>query len=138
MSDLVVTVPKNLWIDWVTEGDAAGQPDSGEEWGFYLGGARPDIEPGEHLYIVAWGRVRGYSPVTRVVQAEGRWVICRRGGAVACAIPKAVSGFRGWRRRWWDRSVETPFAFPNWITDGVPAGEFANSPRSFRESIGLL
>lgn len=66
MSDLVVTVPRNLWSEWIAEGDAVGEPESGEEWGFFLGQARPPINPGERLYIVAHDRVRGYAPVTRV------------------------------------------------------------------------
>ena len=43
MTDVVVTVPRALWLGWVQEGDAAGEPATGEEWGFYTGGARPTI-----------------------------------------------------------------------------------------------
>lgn len=114
MPDLVVTVPMGFWPDWIAEGDAAGEPDTGEEWGFYLGGAKPDIAPGDRLYIVARGLVRGYAPVTRLARNEGQWVICRRGGAVAVTIPERVTGFRGWRRRWWERDAEVPF--PGWRT----------------------
>jgi hypothetical protein len=114
MSDLVVTVPMGFWPDWIREGDAAGEPETGEEWGFFLGGAKPDIGPGDRLYIVARGLVRGYAPVTRLVRHEGQWVICRRGGAVAVTIPEQVTGFRGWRRRWWERGAEMPF--PGWRT----------------------
>lgn len=118
MSHLVVTVPKALWTDWIEEGDAAGEPDTGEEWGFYLGGARPPIEPGERLYIVAHGMLRGYAPITRVARAEAQWVICRRGGAVAVTIDEPIVGFRGWRRCWWAPELEKPF--PDWKTCGVP------------------
>lgn len=117
MADLVVTVPKGFWREWIAEGDAAGDKPTGEEWGFYIGGIRPDIEPGERLYIVSHGLVRGYAPVTRVVRHEGRWVVCREAGAVAVTIRERVPGFRGWRRRWWDRSLEMPF--PDWKTRGV-------------------
>ena len=90
MPDLVVTVPKPLWRDWIAEGDAAGEPETGEEWGFYVHG-RPSIKRGERLYIAAWGCVRGYAPVTRVAQAEpGYWAICREGGAVAMTINETV------------------------------------------------
>jgi hypothetical protein len=114
MSDLVVTVPKWFWPDWIAEGDLPGEPASGEEWAFTLGGGpRPPIEPGERLYVVAHGRLRGYAPVTRLVNeyaTGGRgWSICRRGGAVAVTIPEPISGFRGWRRRWWARTDELPF-----------------------------
>jgi len=66
MTDLVVTVPRNLWSEWIEEGDAVGEPETGEEWGFFLGHHRPPILPGERLYIVAHDRLRGYAPVTRV------------------------------------------------------------------------
>lgn len=117
MADLVVTVPKQLWLDWIYEGDAVGEPETGEEWGFFLGGPRPKIEPGERLYVVAWGRLRGYAPVTRVMQTDRGWAICRRGGAVAVTIPAPIPGFRGWRECWWPHFSERPF--PDWQTAGV-------------------
>jgi hypothetical protein len=113
MSDLVVTVPKPLWLDWIAKGDAAGDPETGGEWAFYVGGGRPPIEAGERLYIVAWDLIRGFAPVTRVAQTEKGWAICRRGGAVAVTVPEElVRGFRGYRRVWWNRSQELPF--PGW------------------------
>jgi hypothetical protein len=118
MSDLVVTVPKQLWVNWISEGDAVGEPASGEEWAFYLGGGRPTVVPGDRLYIVAWGRLRGYAPVTRVERTERGWSICRQAGAVACTIAESIVGFRGWRKRWWYRSTEQ--AFDDWETCGVP------------------
>jgi hypothetical protein len=37
----------------------------------------------------------------------------RHGGAVAVTVPLLpVSGFRGWRYRWWDAASEVPF--PDW------------------------
>lgn len=120
MSDLVVTVPKNIWADWLDEGDCAGDSPTGEEWGFFLGGAKPPINPGERLYIVAWGLLRGYAPVTRVIRTEHGWGIGRRGGAVAVTIDCPIQGFRGWRNTWWDRSDERPF--PDWKTKGVGNG----------------
>ena len=119
VSDLVVTVPKDLWADWIDEGDAVGEPETGEEWGFFLSGPRPDIRPGERLYIVAWGLVRGYAPVTAVERIDGQWAIGRRGGAVAVTIDEQAQGFRGWRRRWWRTEQERPF--PDWKTAGLPA-----------------
>ncbi len=133
MSDLVVTCPKTFWHLWIAEGDPAGTPWSGVEWGWYLGGRRPDIAPGDRLYVVAWGKVRGFAPVTglqafdfdgqRWVDAHQarrveQWCICRRGDAVAVTIPEHIPGFRGWRRRWWPREHECPF--PDWQTFGVP------------------
>lgn len=115
MPDLVVTVPKWFWPEWIAEGDAVGEPLTGEEWGFFLGGSKPDIEAGNRLYIVAHGMLRGYAPVTRLCRTEDeRWCICRRGGAVAVTVPFNIPGFRGWRRRWWGYSTEMPFA--DWKT----------------------
>lgn len=111
--DLVVTVPKSFWELWLEEGDAAGEPSSGEEWAYQVGG-RPSIEPGERLYIVSWGRLRGYAPVVRVMKTPLGYGICRRGGAVAVTIKEPIPGFRGYRKRWWDREQELDF--PNWRT----------------------
>ncbi|HEY3499639.1 MAG TPA: hypothetical protein VGK73_33340 [Polyangiaceae bacterium] len=119
MSDLVVTVPKGLWLDWIHEGDAVGEPPTGEEWGFFLGGSRPDARAGDRLYIVAHERLRGFAPITRVMRTDRGWAICRNHGAVACTIPETIKGFRGWRKRWWDLSSEVPF--PRWKTENVAA-----------------
>ena len=35
-------------------------------------------------------------------------------GTWACTIDEPISGFRGLRKRWWDRSIERPF--PDWRT----------------------
>jgi hypothetical protein len=116
--NLVVTVPKWFWKDWIAEGDAVGEPVSGEEWGFFMGGNRPPIGPGDRLYIVAHGRLRGYAPVTALKKTDdGRWAICREGGAVACTIPAPIKGFQGFRKVWWSASDEHPF--PDWKTQGV-------------------
>jgi hypothetical protein len=119
MSDLVVTVPKTFWNEWLAEGDCAGDPPQfpQDEWGYHVG-TRPNIETGERLYVVAWGLLRGYAHVTRVVQAKGGWAICREGGAQAVTIEQAIPGFRGYRRRWWERDAE--FLFQRWKTEGVP------------------
>lgn len=118
VSDIIVTVPKDLWLEWIDEGDAAGDPTTGEEWGFFLGAAQgiPDIAPGERVYIVAHGRLRGYSPLTRLQRRP--LALGREGGAVAVTIPEPIQGFRGWRYRWWERETEIPY--PTWRTDNVP------------------
>jgi hypothetical protein len=133
MSDVVVTVPKRLWAEWLEEGDLAYADDSmhaagwaGDfEYGFVIG-ARPvpRIEPGERVYIVAHGHVRGYAPLSHIEPSAvrfgggpGRWALVRRGAAVACTIPEPVRGFQGWRYRWWKRADELPF--PDWRTLGV-------------------
>ncbi|HUD74854.1 MAG TPA: hypothetical protein VMQ76_07265 [Terracidiphilus sp.] len=112
--NLVVTVPKWFWPEWIAEGDPAGTPASGEEWGFFLGGAKPPIRPGDRLYIVAHDRLRGYAPVTRLAFERGRWVICRQGGAVACTIAQHIRGFQGFRKVWWRPEDEMPL--PDWRT----------------------
>lgn len=112
MSDVVVTVPKRLWTEWLAEGDLPDAAATGREYAFWLGGPRPRIRPGERVYIVAHGHLRGWAPLTRIV-TDGSWFgLCRAGGAVACTIAAPIPGFRGWRYRWWDRADERPF--PAW------------------------
>lgn len=118
MTDLVGTCPKDFWNEWLDEGDPAGAAYSGEEWGWYTGHPKARlIVPGDRFYVVAWGRLRGYAPVTRVETAPSGYIICRRGGAVACTIDEPIPGFRGLMTPWWSRRAEKPF--PDWKTSGV-------------------
>lgn len=112
MADLVGTCPKDFWEEWITEGDAAGDPETGEDWHWYTRDPTAlTIKPGERFYIVAHGKLRGYAPVVRVENNErGGLAIVRHGGAVACTIPQPIPGFRGLRRVWWKREDEQPFA----------------------------
>jgi hypothetical protein len=117
--DVVVTVPKSFGLAaWIAEGDAAGEPWSGQEWDFYLGGNLPNMAPGDRVYVVYNGKLRGYAPLVRIaVHGEHSFSLVRHGGAVAVTIPEFIRGFRGWRYRWWDRIVETPF--PDWQEYGT-------------------
>jgi hypothetical protein len=117
MPDLVGTCPKDFWIEWIAEGDAAGEPETGEEWGWFTGDAKAArAEVGDRFYVVAHGKLRGWAPITKVtISADKKsYVICRRGGAVACTLPFPIPGFRGLRKVWWDRKIEIPF--PDWRT----------------------
>ena len=116
MSDVVVTCPKWFWKDWIAEGDAVGEPPTGEEWIFFLSGSKPNIKPGERVYIVAHGLIRGYSPLIR--WSDNPPGLIRGANAVATTILENVRGFQGFRYRWWDYSVEHPF--PDWKTCNVP------------------
>lgn len=88
------------------------------EWAFTVGGGRPGIEPGERVYVIAHGRLRGYAPLVRVHSLGNRHDLIRCAGAVAVTIPPdspvapTLKGFQGWRYRWWRRSIEVPF--PDW------------------------
>lgn len=131
--DVVVTVPKRLWRDWLTEGDladadAARVPAAWaghRVYGFTMGGGcvRPAIVPGDRVYVVAHGWLRGWAPFVGFDDGErfggrpGSWAFVRHGDAVACTINEPIRGFQGWRKRWWDRDVEVPFA--KWRTAGV-------------------
>lgn len=154
MPDVVVTVPKGLWSMWLAEGELPGQerwpcvfcPPWGDcnicegtgeltpgdtRWDFYMGGSRPKIQPGERVYIVAHGHLRGYSPLTQLVDfgkddlGDAGYSLQRSGGAVACTIPDPegiglplyIRGFQGFRYRWWEREAEIPF--PDWQTANV-------------------
>jgi hypothetical protein len=116
MPDVVVTVPKNfedaglVGIEaWIKEGDAAGDPWSGEEWHFYLGGSPPEISRGGRVYIVNNGKLRGYAPLVRVEKYGRSFALVRHGGAVAMTIEEPITGFRGFRYRWWKYQDERPF-----------------------------
>lgn len=129
MSDVVVTVPKNFTMDydglrpgleqWLGEGDAPGQTWTGQEWDFTACGSRPNIATGERVYVVCNGRLVGYAPLIRL-GINGRYIsFIRGGGAVAVTIPQPIVGFRGWRYRWWERSVETPLDLSEFIHDAM-------------------
>lgn len=117
--DVVVTVPKGLWAEWLREGDLAG-----EEWGredeyhFWVSYPSPFMVAGDRVYIVAHGKLRGYAPlVRREVYCKlrpDRSCLVRRNDAVAVTIDEPIRGFQGWRRRWWEREDEHPFT--DWRT----------------------
>lgn len=134
MTDLVGTCPKVEWLDWLAEGDAAGEPATGQEYGWWTGHSLlRQIKRGDRFYVVAHGKLRGFAPVIRVERGcfsgflgrqdvaqvrgaggGGLGCIVRSGGAVACTIAEPIPGFRGLRARWWDRADERPF--PDWRT----------------------
>jgi hypothetical protein len=76
----------------------------------------PEILPGERVYIVAHGKLRGYAPLVGMEATcklrPGRACLMREGGAVAVTIPEPIVGFMGWRYRFWERNIEVPF--PSW------------------------
>lgn len=125
--DVVVTVPKKLWKEWLAEGDLPGQEWSGNMYDFWLGWNKPHIELGERVYAVACGKLRGYSPLVAINRQPLTWrgigappkimpirySLVRAGNAIACTIPDPIPGFRGFRYRWWKREDEVPF--PNWM-----------------------
>ena len=139
MSDVVVTVPKRLWAEWLAEGDLAdveqvrrpevrrGLCEYQYEFRF-RGLGVPNIAMGERVYVVAWGRLRGWAPLEdlHLKNPEHIFEGCRSGFALirgpgehahAVTIPEPIIGFRGWRYRWWGRGTEQPF--PAWKTEGV-------------------
>lgn len=111
MTDVVVTVPARGWDAWLAEGDLPGDPPTGREY-FFTVPTPPKITPGERVYIVAHGRLRGYAPLIRVESRSRRSFLVRAGGAIPLTIREAIRGFRGYRYRWWDRSEE--ILFPEW------------------------
>lgn len=129
--DVVVTVPKTFThpcapglrglAAWIAEGDAAGDPWSGVDWEFTVGGFKPVCEPGDRVYVVCEDALRGYAPLIRLEQeGDFRWLLVRGGDARAVTLREPIKGFRGWRRRWWNREVELPF--PDWKTAKLVRG----------------
>lgn len=119
--DVVITVPQGLWASWLAEGELPESPGVGmyETYAYTIGRRPGDwVKPGCRVYVCAFGRLRGYAPLVAVEPWDDRrWALMRRGGAVACTIDTEIPGFRGIRRRWWDRADERPF--PDWQTAGV-------------------
>ena len=126
MTDVVVTVPKNFThpdapgkhglAAWIAEGDAAGDSETGQDWWFTTYGVLPVFQPGCRLYIVCEDRIRGYAPIKeifydteRVRNGKAPLAFVRKGCAVAVTIDEKITGFRGYRRRWWNRSDEVDF-----------------------------
>lgn len=137
--DADIEVPADVWARWVAMALAAmkapgkrggnkkrklsqqpmysrtGEPWSGQEWAFSCGCHKPEIKPGERVYVVCEGRLVGYAPLVRLENvpgknAAGRWLLIRGGGAVACTIDRPIVGFMGFRYRWWKREEEKPIA----------------------------
>jgi hypothetical protein len=115
VTDICVTVPARLWAEWLAEGDLPGS-EAEYESHFWVPRPLPKIAPGDRVYIVAQGALRGYAPLVRTetycALNPGRACLLRAGGAVAVSIPEEIRGFRGWRYRFWDRADE--IAFPGW------------------------
>lgn len=125
MADLVVTLPKRFGLKkWIAEGDPAGTPYTGTEWGWFMGGNPPKrIEAGERVYVVYSGHLIGYSPLlwiepnpsgftANVGSYPNEFALVRGGNAVAVTIDEQIKGFQGYRYCWWPRSIEKPF--PDW------------------------
>ena len=111
--DCVVTVPQTFGLDtWIAEGDPAGSPWSGTSWDFYLGGSVPNMQPGDRVYVVYKGKLRGYAPLVRITRTRTGCSLVRHGGAVAVTIPEYIRGFRGFLYRFWPLESEQPF--PLW------------------------
>jgi hypothetical protein len=91
--DIVVTVPAKFWFSWLCEGDLPGDPsEEREEWAFYTATPPSSAFPGQRIYVVTHGFLRGYSS----------------GPGVACTLfengaPKPMRGFQGWRYATWER-----------------------------------
>lgn len=122
-ADLVVTVPRGLWLKWLEEGDLPGEPWTEQTSHFWISSIRMPYyaTPGSRVYVVAWGRVRGYAPLvqmeSRCILRPERGCLVRQGGAVACTIPEEVRGFQNWRYAWFEPSEVVPF--PDWQMAGV-------------------
>lgn len=115
MADVVVTVPKGMWEDWIAEGDLPGE--EAQYQSHFWVATLPRITFGERVYVVAHGKLRGFAPLTGVERvcglAPSRSCLLRRGNAEAVTIDEPIRGFQGWRYRWWEREDERPF--PDWL-----------------------
>lgn len=98
------------WEEWLAEGDAAGEPRTGQRYEWHTRSRTAlQARPGDRMYIVAHGKLRGWAPIEHVQNFGDSFCIIRAGDAVACTLPDPVPGFRGLRVRWWVRHDERPF-----------------------------
>ena len=110
MADVVVTVPMTAWEDWIAEGQLPGDEWDGETYSYFSVPSYPRrIIAGERVYVVAGGRLRGFAPLVRVEHSASRCLLVRACVAVAMTTDETITGFRGYRYRWWDRANERPF-----------------------------
>lgn len=131
--DLVGTCPKGFWEEWLREGGCAGEsyPEYGYAWwsrhvlarklSFKFSGNHTKMDESDlRFYVVCHGNLRGWAPVRDILigpeegGAHCYGILRRSNEAVAITIPDPIPGFRGLRKRWWDRADETPF--PDWKT----------------------
>lgn len=132
--DVVVTISQSVWLSWLAEGDLPGESQT-NEWALYYGtgGGRrkpsppSNLRPGDRVYVIAWGVLRGYAPLLRIEDTTHGYALVRGADAVACTVPDpdrnigmalVMPGFQGVRYRWWERDDEVPF--PDWQTRGLP------------------
>lgn len=88
MADVVVTVPKDLWLDWLEEGDLPGAAWSGNFWSFYLGGPIPKVDfLGHYDPEQSWA-------VSKVRPSAGLWPVSDAGPDEARPTENLV-----WERR---------------------------------------
>ena len=119
--DIVVTVPAKLWFSWLCEGDLPGDPlEEREEWAFYTTTPPRSAFPGQRIYVVAHGFLRGYSDL---VATKGKAFI-RSGPGVACTLfengaPKPMRGFQGWRYATWEREEVREWEGEEWASYGL-------------------
>ena len=105
MTDIVITIPRAAWADWLMQHGADDQ--RGRMRSFHVYDeerGHPPCSTGDQLYVVAHGRLR----CVLLIEA-----IMMRPVTLAGYVP----GFAGWRRRWWDPQHELPF--PAWRTEAV-------------------
>lgn len=127
MPDIVVTVPKDRWRMWLSEGDLPYTQPTGRLYGFTMRTTSvPKIEPGERVYVVSHGRLRGFAPLVEIrVQRIGysrrtplfEVELVRGDDAHPVTIRRPIMGFRGWRYRDWPRETERHFA--DWMSENA-------------------
>jgi hypothetical protein len=121
--DIVVTVTAKLWLNWLCEGDLPGDPilESGT-WEFATSRPPKEWKPGQRVYVVAHGYLRGYG---ELLHAADNY-LTRFGPGVACTVldqdtPKPIRGFQGWRYATWRRDEVAEWGGEDkWATFGLP------------------
>ena len=114
MTDIVISVAREKWADWLRVHGAQDRP--GHRRNFYIQGAHPPSSAGDRLYVASHGRIRCVFQIDGIQPLRGQWFIWAT-FLQPVAVDGFVQGFPGWKRRWWERDAER--AFSAWRTEAV-------------------
>jgi hypothetical protein len=114
MTDIVITVARDKWADFLAEHGPGTT--RGRLHVFHLFGDRPPVASGDTLYVISHGRLRCALMVDLIVPQSGGWQIVA-GFLRPVTKPGFIQGYAGWKRCWWTKLDEAPFA--DWRSEAV-------------------
>lgn len=124
--DIVVTVPRERWEEFLAGGGLPGDPPAPGSaqgpWTYDLFNVEElRAMPGQRIFFFAYGKLRLWAPVFAIERVyKRRWRVWR-GPAEAATLDGYTyqPGFPGWRLVWWPAHAEAEF--PGWRDIKAPA-----------------